>query len=61
MRRPDLAFYELVVFWVAILATIILFWPVHRTAALLLLPYLAWVSFAGALNLTLWRMNPVRG
>ncbi|MBB5689720.1 tryptophan-rich sensory protein [Roseomonas alkaliterrae] len=61
MRRPDLAFYELVVFWVAILVTIVLFWPVHRTAALLLLPYLAWVSFAGALNLTLWRMNPLRG
>lgn len=60
MKRPDLAFFELVVFWIAILATIVAFWPVHRTAALLLLPYLAWVTFAGVLNFTLWRMNPVR-
>lgn len=60
MRRPDLAFVELVVFWVAILVTLVLFWPLQRTAALLLVPYLAWVTFAGVLNLTLWRMNPGR-
>lgn len=60
MRRPDLAFVELVVFWVAILVTLVLFWPLQRTAALLLAPYLAWVTFAGVLNLTLWRMNAGR-
>lgn len=60
MRRPDLAFAELVVFWAAILATVVLFWPLQRMAALLLVPYLAWVTFAGVLNLTLWRMNAGR-
>jgi tryptophan-rich sensory protein len=60
LRRPDLAFAELVVFWVAILVTVVLFWPLQRIAALLLLPYLAWVAFAGVLNLTLWRMNAGR-
>lgn len=57
-RRMDLAFYELVVFWGSILAMILAFAPVHREAALLLLPYLAWVTFAGVLNWTLWKMNP---
>ena len=38
------------VFWVSILATIALFYPIHSGAALVLVPYLAWVSFAAALN-----------
>jgi translocator protein len=44
--------------WVSILATIAAFWPVRRTAALLLLPYLAWVSFASLLNAEIARRNP---
>jgi len=35
-----------------------MFWPVSLAAALLLLPYLAWVSFATVLNAAVWRMNP---
>jgi tryptophan-rich sensory protein len=58
LRRMDLAFYELVVFWASIAAMILAFWPAHQGAAMLLLPYLAWVTFAGVLNRTLWRMNP---
>jgi tryptophan-rich sensory protein len=58
LKRMDLAFAELVLLWLAILATIVAFFPIHAGAALLLVPYLAWVSFAGALNLTLWRLNP---
>lgn len=42
---------------VAILATIASFWKLDRTAALLLVPYLAWVAYAGALNGTIWRLN----
>ncbi len=57
-HRLDLAFYELVVLWIAIAATIALFAPVSGWAAALLVPYLAWVTFAGALNFAVWRLNP---
>lgn len=42
---------------VAILATMRSFWPIDRIAALLLLPYLAWVLYAAALNGAIWRLN----
>ncbi len=58
LHRPDLAFFEIVLLWLSIIATIAFFHPVHDGAAWLLLPYLGWVTFAGALNLTLWRLNP---
>jgi tryptophan-rich sensory protein len=58
LRRMDLAFFELVVFWLSILAMVLAFFPVSAAAGWLLVPYLAWVSFAGFLNWTLWRMNP---
>ena len=57
IKRPDLAFIDIVVMWVLISATIALFWKVKRSAGLLLVPYLAWVSFATALNFQLWRLN----
>lgn len=57
LRRMDLALGELVVFWVSIAAMIAAFTPTSPTAAWILLPYLVWVSFAGFLNWTLWRMN----
>ncbi len=60
MKRPDLAFYELIALWLSIALCIALFLPISPLAALLFLPYLAWVGFAGFLNLTLWRMNGPR-
>ncbi|GIV57543.1 MAG: sensory protein TspO [Rhodothermaceae bacterium] len=57
-HRIDLAFVEIVGLWLAILATTIAFWRVRPLAGMLLIPYLAWVAFAGALNLQLWRLNP---
>jgi tryptophan-rich sensory protein len=42
---------------VAILATIRAFWPLDRIAAWLLVPYLAWVSYATALNGAIWHLN----
>lgn len=51
------AFAEMVFLWLAIGATLLAFRPVSRAAAGLLAPYLAWVSFAAALNFTLWRLN----
>jgi len=42
---------------VLILSFILLAWRFQRTAAWLFVPYLVWVSFAAALNYTIWRMN----
>ncbi len=50
LHRPDLAFVDIVLLWLAIVATIVLFSRVRRAAAWLLAPYLAWVSFALVLN-----------
>ena len=58
LHRPGLAFAELMVLWLAILVTVVLAWRVAPAAGVLLLPYLAWVTFAGVLNVTLWRLNP---
>ena len=57
LHRPDLAFFEIVLLWLSILATIALFHPLNAGAAWLLVPYLAWVTFAAALNLAIWRLN----
>jgi len=57
LRYGALSVAEIVVLWLLILATILTFWPLHRLAALMLLPYLAWVSVASALTWSLWRAN----
>jgi len=57
LHRPRVAFAEIVLLWLAIVATLTAFRPVSRLAAWLLAPYLAWVSFAAALNFTLWCLN----
>src|SRR3982751_3152414 len=51
------AFVEIVLLWLLIAAPLVSFWRLHRPAALLLVPYLAWVSFATALTLALWQRN----
>lgn len=57
MRHMKLALLEMAFLWLAILATIIVFWPINQTAALLLVPYLAWVSFAFMLNRAMIQLN----
>ena len=57
MKNPRLAFFELLLMWLAIAGTIIAFWSLLMWAGVLLLPYLAWVSFAGFLNLRIWQLN----
>ena len=57
LRSPGAAFFELVLLWLAILATIMQFRRLDPAAAWLMVPYLAWVSFAGALNFAIWRLN----
>jgi len=53
LRRPDWAFIELLPFWLSILALVILIAGIWPLAALIISPYLAWVTFAGWLN---WRV-----
>src|SRR3954468_4865436 len=57
LKRPGLALVEISLLWVAIVATVAVFARRHRVAALILVPYLAWVTFALALNYDLWRRN----
>jgi benzodiazapine receptor len=57
LHRPGLALMEISILWGSIVATIVMFRPVSAAAALLLVPYLAWVSFASALNFAIWRRN----
>ncbi len=57
LKRPDWAFAELVCLWLAILANIAVFHPIDPVAAWLLAPYFAWVTYAGALNFAVWRLN----
>lgn len=51
------SFLWLVLLWVLILLTIRAFRRVSPTAAILLIPYLLWVTFAGYLNLAIWLLN----
>jgi benzodiazapine receptor len=57
-RKGALASAEIVILWLLILGTTASFWRVHRAAALLMIPYVAWVAFATMLCITLWKMNP---
>jgi translocator protein len=57
LRHPALAFADIVLLWLALLGTVAAFWKVRPIGGALLLPYLAWVTFAGALNLAIWRLN----
>lgn len=57
-RRPDWALVEVVFLWASLVAMVVGLWPISATAALMILPYLAWVSFAAVLNLAIVRLNP---
>ncbi len=57
LRRPDWAFAEVTFLWASILLMMVVCWRSSRRAALLLLPYLAWVAFAALLNLEVVRLN----
>lgn len=57
-HQGALAFVEIIILWALILATLVAFWRVRPLAGILLLPYLAWVTFAAALTYATWRLNP---
>jgi tryptophan-rich sensory protein len=48
---------EVFLLWISLVFTILLFWNKNRTAGLLLIPYLLWISYASALNFAIWQLN----
>ena len=57
IHHPGLAFADIALLWLALLCTVAAFWKASPLAGALLVPYLAWVTFASALNFALWRLN----
>jgi len=56
-HQGALAFADIVLLWVLIVATLAAFWRIRAIAGALLIPYLLWVSFAAALNYSVWQLN----
>ncbi len=57
LRQPGAAFAEVLVLFAAVMATGAAFWRQDRWAGVIMVPYAAWVAFAGVLNLAVWRLN----
>jgi tryptophan-rich sensory protein len=57
LQNPALALVDILLLGIALLGTVAAFWQARPLAGALLVPYLAWVGFAGALNFALWRLN----
>lgn len=57
-RLAGPAFFDILVLWGLIMATLLTFWRVRPLAGGLLVPYLLWVSFAAVLNYSIWQLNP---
>jgi tryptophan-rich sensory protein len=57
-HRGALAFADILLLWLLIVATMVAFWRTRPLAGALLLPYLLWVTFAAALNWSVWHLNP---
>jgi translocator protein len=57
LREVRLAFVEIMLLWMMVVATVVSFLPLSRLAAWLLLPYLLWIGFASYLNFRIWQIN----
>lgn len=57
-RLGALAFLDILLLVMLVVATLIAFARIRALAAVMLLPYLGWITFASALNLAVWRANP---
>jgi translocator protein len=57
LRSPGLGVIVIALLWLSIVAVIVTAWAPQRWTSFLFLPYLAWVSFAGTLNIAIWRLN----
>jgi benzodiazapine receptor len=58
LQSPFYAFVEIIALWIAILFTIMKFREIDGKAGYVLVPYIAWVTFAALLNLSVWLLNP---
>ena len=58
-RNGAFAFADVLILTALISATVIVFWRISRLAAVLMLPYLAWVCLASALTWSVWQSNPI--
>jgi tryptophan-rich sensory protein len=56
-QNLEVAFYYIIALWASILAYILVAWRVERWAAIMMIPYLCWVSFASVLNYNYWQLN----
>lgn len=57
LKNPTMAVAVIIALWIMILLTIINFYRINKTAGLILIPYILWVSFASVLNLFVARLN----
>jgi len=57
MHQPLWAFFDIIVLWLLIAASIFLFYRQNKWAGILLIPYILWVSFASVLNFAIYRLN----
>ena len=57
-HRGGLAVFDIAALWICLVATVYTFLRVRVLAATLLVPYLVWVTFASALTVAVWRLNP---
>ena len=61
LKRLKLGLVVLIGLWLSVAATLLALWQVDWIAGLMFVPYLVWVSVAGALNFSVWRRNPTAG
>ena len=57
LQNPGLAFVNIIIIWLFIVALMIKFWQINKWSTYLLIPYFLWVSFASILNFFIWHLN----
>lgn len=57
LHNPGFALVDIILMWCAIVGTMVVFYRISKPAAYLLIPYLAWVTFASYLNYVVWALN----
>lgn len=57
LRSPFLGLLNILILWILIVVVVYKFWKINKWSGILLLPYLAWVSFATILNYNIWLLN----